>query len=76
MKIQSFNPKFHPGAKVLVYIGGKYNNLVLTTVEYCKFCPTLEKWTYSLSGWGSDFEESDLQGFFMSEFSEGQKFTF
>ena len=76
MTIEAFNPKFHPNSKVLVYIGGKYNKLVLTTVEYCKFCPVMKEWTYALHGWGTDFKESDLQSFSPHESSYGLTFIY
>jgi hypothetical protein len=62
MKINTYTPKFKPQEMVMFYSTSE-KKLMLTTVEYCKYCPLDESWSYSLVGWSCDFKECDLQEF-------------
>ena len=65
MKIETHNPKFRPNDNVLFVDGGLGKPvLVLASVQYCEYSPSIKSWQYILNGRPENtFEENELDLF-------------
>ena len=78
MKIETHNPKFHPGDKVLRLVErfGKLPVIHLATVQYCEYDQKSQEWSYALNGFDFLYKENELDYFDMHPTCTGLKFTY